>query len=49
MIHIHSSIGTSAIERVTRPICYRDILAMFFSDALKDNNLGSILRPVTGK
>lgn len=44
-----TSVGTSAIYRFLRPVCYQDIPQEFLPDALKDENPLGILRMVNGK
>ena len=44
-----TSVGTAAIYRFVRPICYQDFPAPLLPDALKDENPLHILRMVDGK
>lgn len=44
-----TSVGTAALERFVRPICYQDFPASQLPDALKDGNPSGIRRLVNGK
>jgi len=44
-----TSVGTAALYRFVRPICYQDFPPSLLPDALKDDNPLSILRIVDGK
>ena len=44
-----TSVGTAALERFVRPICYQDFPALQLPDALKDGNPLGIQRLVNGK
>jgi 2,5-dioxopentanoate dehydrogenase len=44
-----TSVGTAALQRFVRPICYQDFPASVLPDALKDGNPLNILRLVNGK
>ena len=44
-----TSVGTAALERFVRPICYQDFPAQLLPDALKDGNPLSIRRMLNGR
>jgi alpha-ketoglutaric semialdehyde dehydrogenase len=44
-----TSVGTAAIQRFARPICYQDFSRSFLPDELKDENPLKILRLVNGQ
>lgn len=44
-----TSVGTAALERFVRPVCYQDFPAAQLPDALKDGNPLAIRRLVNGK
>ncbi len=44
-----TSVGTDAIYRFTRPVCYQDFPQFLLPDALKDNNPLGIKRKVNGR
>ncbi len=44
-----TSVGTAALHRFVRPVCYQDFSAALLPDALKDENPLGILRTVNGK
>lgn len=44
-----TSVGTNAIRRFTRPVCYQDFPQNLLPDALKDDNPSGIRRLVNGK
>lgn len=44
-----TSVGTQAIYRFTRPVCYQDFLQSMLPDELKDTNPLKIIRLVNGK
>ncbi|MBD0294182.1 MAG: hypothetical protein ICV84_03125, partial [Flavisolibacter sp.] len=43
-----TSVGTEAIKRFLRPVCYQDCPQEFLPDALKDENPLRIMRKVNG-
>jgi len=44
-----TSVGTEAIKRFLRPVCYQDCPSQFLPDALKDENPLHIMRKVNGE
>jgi alpha-ketoglutaric semialdehyde dehydrogenase len=44
-----TSVGTEAIKRFLRPVCYQDCPQEFLPDALKDENPPRIIRKVNGE
>ncbi len=44
-----TSVGTAAIRRFGRPVCYQDFSQTLLPDALKDGNPWGIIRTVDGK
>ena len=44
-----TSVGTEAIKRFLRPVCYQDCPQEFLPDALKDENSLGITRKVNGE
>jgi NADP-dependent aldehyde dehydrogenase len=44
-----TSVGTAALQRFVRPICYQDFPAGLLPDALKDENPLHIFRTVDGQ
>jgi len=44
-----TSVGTEAIKRFLRPVCYQDCPQQFLPDALKDENPLHIMRKVNGQ
>jgi NADP-dependent aldehyde dehydrogenase len=44
-----TSVGTEAIKRFLRPVCYQDCPQEFFPDALKDENPLCIMRKINGE
>lgn len=44
-----TSVGTEAIKRFLRPVCYQDCPELFLPDALKDDNPLHIMRKVNGE
>jgi alpha-ketoglutaric semialdehyde dehydrogenase len=43
-----TSVGTEAIKRFLRPVCYQDCVAAYLPDALKDENPLGLMRKVNG-
>lgn len=44
-----TSVGSSAIDRFTRPVCYQDVPADLLPSSLQDNNPLNIARIINGK
>jgi 2,5-dioxopentanoate dehydrogenase len=44
-----TSVGTEAVKRFLRPVCYQDCPKEFLPDALKDENPLHIMRKVNGE
>ncbi len=44
-----TSVGTNAIKRFVRPVCFQDYPNAFLPDALKNENLGNIWRLIDGE
>ncbi|MEO8172867.1 MAG: aldehyde dehydrogenase (NADP(+)), partial [Sediminibacterium sp.] len=44
-----TSVGTEAIKRFVRPVCYQDCPQEFLPDALKDENALNIMRKLNGE
>jgi len=44
-----TSVGTEAIKRFLRPVCYQDCPQEFLPDALKDENPLCIMRKINGE
>jgi NADP-dependent aldehyde dehydrogenase len=44
-----TSVGTEAIKRFLRPVCYQDCPQEFLPDALKDENPLRIMRKINGE
>jgi len=44
-----TSVGTEAIKRFLRPVCYQDCPQEFLPDALKDENPLHIMRKLNGE
>ena len=44
-----TSVGTNAIKRFVRPVCFQDYPNAFLPEALKNENTGNIWRLIDGE